>query len=84
MVGQVAQQRIEFFLREPGIVEGQSVALQNAMQQPQAVGPGQTVQLLPQGAAQAGLAGAAGDQQAAAPGTGGQVVKEIGQPPAYA
>src|SRR5262249_31785213 len=49
------------------------------MQEPQAVGSGQAVQLLPLGARQVGLARPAGAEQAALARAGCQIVKEVGE-----
>ena len=53
MVRQVAQQRVELVAAKPGIAQGQAIAFQDVRQQPQAVGAGQAVELLPPGAGQA-------------------------------
>ena len=83
MVREVAQQGIELVAGKPGIAELDAVALENAVQQPQAVGPRQAVQLEPPGAGKSGLARTAGDEHAAFARSGGQVTEEIGQKAAF-
>ena len=79
MIGQIAQQRVEFVLREAWVAQRQAIPFQNAMQQPQAIGPGEAVQFLPLCAGQAGVARPAGDEQTAAAGTSREIVKEVGE-----
>ena len=68
--------------RAAGSFSVSAVALEDAVQQPEAVGPGQAVQLELPRAGQAGLAGPAGDEHAALARTGGQVAEEVGEPAA--
>ncbi len=65
MIGQIAQQRIELLAAQPGIGEGEAVAPQDAREQPQAVGAGQTFQLVALCVREAGFIRAASDKQAA-------------------
>ena len=52
-------------------------------QQPQAVGAGEAVELVPPGAGQAGVAGAAGDEQAALARAGDEVAEQLGEAAAF-
>ncbi len=83
VVRQVAQQGIEPVAAEPGIVEGQAIAFQDVREQPQAVGAGEAVELVPPGAGQAGVARTAGDEQAALAFAGGEVAEQLGEAAAF-
>lgn len=83
VVRQIVQQRIEPVAAESGIVEGEVVAFQDVREQPQAIGAGQTAELVPLRAGQVGIAGAAGDQQAAFARAGGEIAKQFGQTAAF-
>jgi hypothetical protein len=55
VIGQIAQQRIELVAAQPGIGEGETVAPQDAREEPQAVGTGQAFELVPLRAGSSGL-----------------------------
>ena len=83
MIGKVAQEGIEFFARESIIAERISVAFQDAVQQPQAVGAGQAVQFELASSGQPGVAGPAGDEHTTLAFACGEVAEQIGKEAAF-
>ncbi len=83
MIREIAQEGIELVAREPGIVQLDVVLLDDLREQPQAVGPGKTVQFMPPRSGQAGVAGPAGDEHRALAQPGGEIAEEVGEAGAF-